>query len=176
MQEQQHSSMPPPAATTATTAVYGGFWKRFGALVVDGILLLVAAMIIGLVMPQNIAQWAMFAISAGYYIFMHGRYGATCGKMALNMRVCKRDGSDIDFAIAAMRYSPFIVFGIGTLLLQPAAGGTPGTATGMWGLLQLLFLVASVIVLVANAQKRTIHDMLAGTVVVNKKPDDLVTV
>lgn len=176
MQEEQLSSMPPPAATTASSAVYGGFWKRLGALVIDGILLFVIAMILGLALPAHVAQWAMFAVSAGYYIFMHGQYGATCGKMALNMRVRKRDGSDIDLAIAAMRYSPFIIFGIGTLLLQPAPGAAPGTAAGMWGLVQLLFIIASVIILAVNAQKRTIHDMLAGTVVVNKKPDDMVAV
>lgn len=176
MQEEQLSSMPPPAATAASSAVYGGFWKRFGALIIDGILLFVIAMILGLVLPVHASQWVMFAVSAGYYIFMHGQYGATCGKMALNMRVRKRDGSDIDFAIAAMRYSPFLVFGLGTLFLQPPAGVAPGPVASMWGLVQLLFLIASVIILVANAQKRTIHDMLAGTVVVNKKPDDIVAV
>jgi uncharacterized RDD family membrane protein YckC len=180
MQEQQHSSMPPPNTTSATTAVYGGFWKRLGATIIDGIAIGVSLLVISFVLKplfgHVMTQYIMTALGISYYIFMHGKFGATLGKMALNMRVVKTDSSPIGFGIATLRYSPFIVFAIGALIVQPAVGRAYEDGALILGVTQMLFVIASAIILAANARKRTIHDMLAGTVVVNKKPDDLVTV
>lgn len=54
------------------------------------------------------------AVYSGYYIYFHGKYGATIGKMVFKMKVVNNCGSPIDYKIAAKR---FLLFNLSLFLL-----------------------------------------------------------
>ncbi|MEW6608954.1 MAG: RDD family protein [bacterium] len=61
-----------------------------------------------------------FILLSSYFIFMHGRYGATLGKMIVKIKVVKQDYTPINYKIAMIRYFAFLLScatcGIGFLL------------------------------------------------------------
>ncbi|MCL1885573.1 MAG: RDD family protein [Dehalococcoidia bacterium] len=145
--------------TGAHALEYAGFWRRFGAFVVDAMLIsIVISMIfpLGSRFPLNLDdRWyfiplvtisnalSVLATLAYSVIFWCWR-GQTLGKMLLNIRLLRGDGSDISFGYAMLRYLGYVVC-ILTL------GG---------GFLWLAF----------DSRKQGLHDKIAGTVVV-KLPD-----
>jgi uncharacterized RDD family membrane protein YckC len=99
-------------------AVYGGFWIRFGAKFIDGLILAVVFGILYAVLffvvfaksfsgggnPENIgAILAMqgilmlsnMAINLAYNWFFLAKYSATPGKMAVGLKVVRSDGSSL---------------------------------------------------------------------------------
>ena len=98
--------------------IYAGFWKRFYAFWIDFIVLLPfwflflfldglskdVAIIVAILSP--VIYWF-------YNIYFHGKWGATLGKMALKIKVVKeKDGSNITFREAFLRFSVDLVFAI----------------------------------------------------------------
>jgi len=103
---------------------YAGFWIRFAALFIDGIVISIAqyAVYIPVIlvvmrgagnMDNN--PWPLFAaqmilavfsmvLAAGYEIWMTGRYGATLGKMACRLRIVTPDGGRMSYARATGRH------------------------------------------------------------------------
>lgn len=166
--------LPPPAA--AQQSVYGGFWLRLGAMLIDGIILFAVnfplLFLLAFLIGMKSAEFVTTCTGIAYYILMHGRFGATVGKMAAGIRVVKTDGQPIDYTISAMRYSPFLLFSIVGLLFFPetnAASMAGATIATIWIALLCLYFLAAAIVLLINPQKRTIHDFIAGTVVLRKR-------
>ena len=103
--------------------VYAGFWLRFGAVFLDGILLLIINTALNLAFGLGIAgvsgtahgeaaggflgvalMLIELALGAVYEIFMVGKYGATLGKMACKIRVVTPTGAPISFGRALGRY------------------------------------------------------------------------
>jgi len=69
---------------------FGTFWPRFWALVIDGLVLAILSPIV----IYNETEWksstlmiAITLIQIGYKSFFEYQYGATPGKMALNLKV-----------------------------------------------------------------------------------------
>lgn len=114
---------------------YAGFWVRFAAMFIDGILAFTVNFGIGLfagiafgnrtdggstaamiflvyILPQVI--WT------SYYTFFIGKYGATPGKMAVGIKVIRPDGQPISFLRAFGRYwsywLSYIPIGIGFIM------------------------------------------------------------
>ena len=98
---------------------YAGFWIRFAAAFIDGIILWVvntglsfavqlAIMTGGGPEAQMAATIVTFllntAISTGYEVFFVGRYAATPGKMALGLRIVRSDGSRVSYMRALGRH------------------------------------------------------------------------
>jgi uncharacterized RDD family membrane protein YckC len=118
------------------TLDYAGFWIRFVAKFVDGILLLainlgmmfIAGRIFGVSMfgfdqpdPDEIGAFMMFQVfltgaqllvGGSYYIYFHGRFGASLGKMLVGLKVVRPDGADITYGRATGRYFGDILSGI----------------------------------------------------------------
>jgi uncharacterized RDD family membrane protein YckC len=118
-----------------------GFWRRFGASLIDGIILGVVngALTAGL----KATGYALgLLISLAYYTYMEGRpEGQTLGKMALGIRVISlADGAAIGFGRAAVRWIGRFVSSVVILL----------------GYLWMLW----------DPEKQTWHDKFAGSVVV----------
>lgn len=95
-----------------------GIGERFIALVIDSI---ATSIIVGLIGGSG-SWWggglAGFLVGVGYqWYFLTRQNGQTPGKMLLNIRVIKVDGSKIEDADAVLRYigylinSPFIMLG-----------------------------------------------------------------
>lgn len=95
---------------------YAGFWIRFVAKFVDGIILQVVNIPLRLFMgnASTDSQTQMkvlflgiavsFLLSAAYMIFFIGKFGATPGKMALRLRVVTSSGEKVGWARASGRY------------------------------------------------------------------------
>ncbi len=137
--------------------VYAGFWERFGAAFIDGIILGVIGYVIGLILPAapgssistlkyiGASNFIGIAINWLYYAFQESSPAqATIGKRALGIKVTSMDGGRISFGQATGRYFAKILSGLILLI----------------GYLMMLW----------DAKKQTLHDKLAGTLVVKGKP------
>ena len=127
-----------------------GFWVRFVAVLIDGVVLLLAQGVLfgagwilwggGLgagVAVRGVTHLFSSLIGAGYSIVFHWIWGQTLGKMALQIRVVSLDGGPLSFAQSIGRY-------FGTFLSALILG--------------IGFVMAGV-----RPDKRALHDLLAGT-------------
>ena len=138
---------------------YAGFWIRFGAKIIDGLILgvvffapVVIFMIVGMsganVNPdraltmQLIFQFGFYVVSLLYNSFFLGKFGATPGKMACGLKVVMPDGAPITYAR-----------GLGRTLGEFVSG-----------------LVCNIGYIIAafDKEKRALHDHIANTRVVRK--------
>jgi uncharacterized RDD family membrane protein YckC/Tfp pilus assembly major pilin PilA len=136
--------------------LYAGFWRRAAALLVDELILFAGGIVVGFAVgialrPAPAAGFMIgtligLALGLAYYTAFHGSpKQATPGKMALGVKVTTRDGNRISYLRAAARY---FARWISSLLL-------------MVGYLFAAF----------TGRKQALHDMIAGTLVVNAKAD-----
>lgn len=106
---------------------YAGFWIRFAAVFIDGLVCGVITVPLNIwfqvimaqigtneaVIPLVIAIYVcMLLIPALYMIFMHGKYGATLGKKAVGIKVVMSDGSPITYGRATGRYFAYLLSGL----------------------------------------------------------------
>jgi len=140
---------------------YAGFWMRFGALLIDGLVLIIP--IYGLMFfffysrleaggaaPQEPPMMAMVGILFLtvilpwlYYAMMEsGKNQGTLGKMALGIKVTNMDGGKISFLKATGRYFGKIISGIVLYIGYLMAGFTD--------------------------KKQALHDIMASCLVVKK--------
>jgi uncharacterized RDD family membrane protein YckC len=136
---------------------YAGFWIRFAAKFVDGLILGVPFMVVFVMVliPQirsgkpdtfiflpYILQFCFIFIRMAYEIFFLGKYGATLGKMACKIMVVTADGGRIGY----------------------------GRATGRFFAEMLSGMVCYIgyIIVAFDGQKRALHDHICNTRVVFK--------
>lgn len=139
---------------------YAGFWIRFVAKFVDGILIGIPGWVIqfglmafvdttdpnngGIVMALMLGGWlASFALQFAYSTWMHGKFGATVGKMACGLRVVTATGGTISYGIAAARFFAEIVSAI--------------------------ILYIGYIMVGFDEEKRALHDRLCNTRVIRSR-------
>jgi len=152
-----------------STRRFGGFWIRFGALIIDGIILAAVGTVIriplglamggvGLSMSRNpdpnqvfaalpaimgligLSWLIQMALSLAYEVYFLSTRGATPGKMALGLKVIRADGAPISAGLAAGRFFARIL---------------------SWLTLCIGFIIAGL-----DREKRSLHDHLCGTRVV----------
>lgn len=86
---------------------YAGFWVRFAAAFVDGLIL--AA--VGWLMPGD--GWQLqYLVQAAYAICFVALKGATPGKMALGIKVISADGEPLSWGKSVLRYVASLVSGL----------------------------------------------------------------
>jgi uncharacterized RDD family membrane protein YckC len=71
-----------------------GFWRRFGAAVIDALVVVVVEFILKAVL-DNAGVALSFVFSFGYYTYFHGRTGQTPGDAALGIRVVDIDSGEV---------------------------------------------------------------------------------
>jgi uncharacterized RDD family membrane protein YckC len=122
-------------ASTPGAFRYGGFWIRFAAKFVDGLVIGVVNLLISYLITLPIANpadpssvliasalstLANFAFAIGITTWFLGRFGATPGKMAFGLVVVHPDGRSISYGRAFGRYFAEIIssltLGIGYLI------------------------------------------------------------
>lgn len=125
---------------------FGGFWIRFLAKFIDGIILQAVQMVLGFVVGfavgaatraqggagENIQLVLTIslgllglAINLAYQMIMVGKYGATLGKMALGLKIVRADGSPVSMGLAAGRFFAEFVSSITLLIGYIMAGVDP---------------------------------------------------
>ena len=144
---------------------YGGFWIRFGARVIDGIILWVVNTMIAVpiiaglaltgsvVTPTPEAPFAMIKaqmilaffqmmVAATYETVFIGRFAATPGKLACRLKVVRPDGGRVSYLRALGRYGGTFISGI---------------------ILCVGYLMAAF-----DDEKRTLHDRICDTRVIRR--------
>lgn len=130
----------PPIAGYATGG-YAGFWKRVAAAFIDGLILLAAGMVLGTVTSGG--DLLGIVVSWLYAALLESSSKqATLGKMALGIQVTDLEGNRISFGRATGRHFGKI---ISTLVLF------------------IGFIMAAF-----TDRKQTLHDIMAGCLVVKK--------
>jgi uncharacterized RDD family membrane protein YckC len=140
---------------------YGGFWIRFVAYFIDGVILSILRYIVTIPLglepfwnPRRmsgfefstyfgIAPAISLAIGLAYYIYFWTQHGATPGKMIFGLKVVRPDGGPISTGQAVGRYFAYILDSIIIFIGFMMAG---------W-----------------DDQKRALHDRLCDTRVVKAK-------
>lgn len=133
-------------AATAVVPLYAGFWRRAAAAVIDSLVLIIPniAVSVALYSRPGLTFLVNLAVSCAYFALFHAsERGATPGKMLFGVRVTDLAGERISLARGVGRYFATwvstIILCIGWLM----AGFTQ--------------------------RKQALHDMIAGTLVVNAK-------
>ncbi|PTY08248.1 RDD family protein [Opitutaceae bacterium EW11] len=143
---------------------YGGFWIRFAAKLIDGIILFVANSVIALILGMGMfahqsainandptfiftllaKQGLLMLINMGlgllYSWFFLSRFSATPGKMALGLKVVRADGSNLSNGRIIGRYFAEMVSAI---------------------ILYIGYIIAAF-----DDEKRALHDMICDTRVI----------
>jgi uncharacterized RDD family membrane protein YckC len=144
-------------ATLAVAMNYAGFWIRVGAKLIDFVVLIIPVFALVLVVVafkgrpglqspltqlvfQLVGSFIFYVLAVGYSTFLQGKYGATLGKMACGLKVVTPEGAQISYARS---------FGRATAELLSA-----------W-FCQLLYIITAF-----DAQKRSLHDHIASTRVI----------
>jgi uncharacterized RDD family membrane protein YckC len=158
---------------------YQTFFPRFVALLIDGFIMLPLAILDDWFRqaefpPLFFYFWIPLStlVAPVYMLLMHGFYGQTLGKMAMNVKVLDVTEEPITFAQATRREIPQLIFngaaiymGIVFLGQNPESEGVKSMTenlmrvSAIWGLADILTFAFS-------AKRRALHDLLAGTVVV----------
>lgn len=127
---------------------YAGFWIRFVAALIDGILLAIVNYIIGLLFglmfgesAANIASLFAWVISIGYYVVYQQKYAQTIGKKAMNIKVVTYDGK-----------TPTMF----TFFLREIIGK----------FISAIILLIGYFMVIWDAKKQALHDKIANTYVV----------
>jgi uncharacterized RDD family membrane protein YckC len=132
------------APTDAIVPLYAGFWRRAAAALIDGIILFIPNVVLGIALGNRsgLAFLLSVVISCVYYAGLHSSSSqATWGKRTFGIKVTNTEGERIGFGRGIWRYfaSFFsaLILGIGYLM---------AAFTG---------------------RRQALHDMMAGTLVVN---------
>ncbi len=151
---------------------YGGFWIRFGARFIDGVVLGVPLLVLFfLLMPSVfragsdvsnpfLAAFATFNLtyllisllaSCCYEVTLLKYRGGTLGKMACGLKVVRADGSDLSWGVCFARYF-------------------------MWNVLSRSIPILNFVLMLTNAimagtdsEKRALHDRVCDTRVIYKQ-------
>ena len=118
---------------------YAGFWRRFFAYLVDGVILSIIGWIMSYV-PLYWTDWLALVISIIYVIGFWTWRGQTPGKMFLGVKIVKTDGSPIGIGRAILRYIGYFVSAI--------------------------ILLIGYLMIAWDNRKQGLHDKIAGTCVV----------
>lgn len=125
---------------------YAGFWRRAGALIIDGIIVGLISVLFKIISLNSVGIDVLLALLYTPF-FESSELQATPGKAFLDMRVVSMSGGRITFKKAIIRYFVRILSG---LLL-------------CFGFLMMLF----------TDKKQTLHDLAAETLVVRGEVKNL---
>jgi uncharacterized RDD family membrane protein YckC len=119
-----------------------GFWQRFGAVIVDALVLLIPNVIFFVVFSPAVANLLSLLLSIGYYTYFEGGpTGQTVGKRAIGIRVVDfNTGGPIGYPRGLLRW----------------LGRIPSTLVFFLGYFWMLW----------DREKQCWQDKIAGTVVV----------
>lgn len=151
---------------------YGGFWIRFGARFVDGLIFMVPIILIAFLMIPNLVRaksqvvnpptqalagfsiitFFLVTLIAGgcYEILMLKYHSGTLGKMACGLKVIRPDGRGLSWGVCFGRF----------FMWNVVTSGIP--------YINSIIMLVSSIMLATDDEKRALHDRVCDTRVVFK--------
>jgi uncharacterized RDD family membrane protein YckC len=150
---------------------YGGFWIRFGARMIDGLIFAVPAMVLGALLIPNMIRVSaqgptppdrafllgimsfslvFLLVGACYEILMLRYRGATVGKIACGLKVVRSDGHSLGWGVCVGRF----------FMWNVVTSGIP--------YLNSVLMVVTAIMIGVDDEKRALHDRVCDTRVVYK--------
>ncbi|EKP95281.1 RDD family protein [Thermaerobacter subterraneus] len=128
-----------------------GFWKRFAASLLDGIVVGGPITLAGYLATGTAeANWFTSLVNVLYALVVPVVWhGYTVGKRIVGIRIVRLNGAPV---------------GIGTMFLRSVVGGLVYFVTLGAG------LIVSAILVAAREDKRSLHDLIAGTYVTTDPP------
>lgn len=128
-----------------------GFWRRFGAAFLDGLLFgLPLSLLLSIILGGEENEYLIEVITFLYFLLLPLFWnGYTIGKKIMGIRIVKMNGENV---------------GIGNMLLRELVGRLIYIITFGIG------IIASAIMVAAREDKRSIHDLIAGTYVTSNEP------
>ena len=166
---------------------YKTFWRRFWALIIDGLVAGVPLALLSYVLqkvigPEPSIQAYVYIdqgtdlIGLAYFIVLHAKFGQTVGKMATGVKVLdKSEQANISWGQAVMRDIVPVVFFVASLAYVIAFGvpadgdvlsGVSGFILYAYAIAAVVWSVAEIVTMLFNRKRRAVHDLIAGTVVV----------
>jgi uncharacterized RDD family membrane protein YckC len=155
---------------------YGGFWIRFGARFIDGLILTVPVLIFAAVFIPNLIRagrqagnpasapnpafaafgfitfFLVFFLASGCYEILMLKYrSATLGKMACGLKVIRSDGRTLSWGVCFGRF----------FMWNVVTSGIPYINT--------VLMPVSAIMLGVDDEKRALHDRVCDTRVIYKQ-------
>jgi uncharacterized RDD family membrane protein YckC len=176
-----------PAIENVSVYKYAGFWNRFGALLIDGLVL--APVTVG-ISYFNAVNWKsvellvlLSLVGIIYKPIMEFKYGATLGKMSMRMKVVNLEYGQPSLTEVLLR-NVFHLFGsfftlIFTIFvfLEPEFENVDGffayttfisTFAALQSVTRINGLISIIdgIMLIADKQSRSLHDRIGKTYVI----------
>ena len=160
IQRMRQGMSPAYGAYGVQTARFGGFWIRWGAVILDYLIMIPVTMLLGFVagyvhpatvffnahegfLPVFGFQGVVYGIYGLYESFFVGRFGGTPGKLICGLRVVRSDGSRVTYGRAIGRFFAKLL---------------------RYFTLYLGYLIAAF-----DTEKRALHDHICDTRVVYKQ-------
>lgn len=143
---------------------YGSLLKRFGARILDGLIIGIPVAIIFAVLPGLSTGSFLYGVVSsalyfGYFVFLETSRGATLGKEVLGMRVAGENGqSPVGVEASAIRNCWML---IGVLSGIPFVGFLAGLAS-------LAAIITIAVTISSDPRNQGLHDRLGGTLVLDK--------
>lgn len=149
---------------------YAGFWIRLCAQFIDGIILGVTGIVLGMAFafilvgmtpPQQsigLLLLMVVALCIGWLYcagFESSRHMGTPGKIVCGIKVTDGEGRRIGFGTATLRY-----------LLKNGIIAVLRMVNEYLACIGFIYIFADAFVIVTNDKKQSLHDLFAGTVVV----------
>ena len=123
--------------------VYGDFWDRFLASLLDGVILTVCNIPILLMFPEGAGNILSLILGWLYYALQEsGSLQATVGKKAMGLKVVDMNGQRISFGKATGRHFGKII--------------------------STIILLIGYLMMIWDDKKQTLHDKMANTLVVKR--------
>lgn len=128
-----------------------GFWRRFRAAFLDGLLFgLPLSLLLSIILGGEENEYLIEVITFLYFLLLPLFWnGYTIGKKIMGIRIVKMNGENV---------------GIGNMLLRELVGRLIYIITFGIG------IIVSAIMVAAREDKRSIHDLIAGTYVTSNEP------
>jgi uncharacterized RDD family membrane protein YckC len=174
----------------SSTPALASVWARFVSLILDGLLWTPVAIGVAYATSRSPASGIFLFPAAlvsfvAYQVVFHARFGATVGKMILRIRVVRTDLSPMDMNASLKRSFVDAVFRIGlaTVSVQVIRSMGPVPADSVMAFLKALqahktyatlsnlesvWTLSEIATCLFHPQRRAIHDLIAGTLVVKK--------
>lgn len=152
---------------------YAGFWVRFGARLIDGLIFTIPILIIAAILIPNLIRargqvpnpadsavlgfgiitlfLVSFLATGCYEVLMLKYRSATLGKLACGLKVIRADGGSLSWGVCFGRF----------FMWNVVTAGIP--------YLNIVLMLVSGIMLGVDAEKRALHDRVCDTRVVYKQ-------